>query len=161
MTPPIHVHLAQHQKTGLGRGLLQYFFRFIDTISKQLGLSETTFPITTQVVTEDVLKRYEEEVIEFGSSTIMVTIIPALALLHILSLIGGIKKIFLDLEFIKLDQLILQVILSLLLVMINIPGYQALFIRNDQGCIPSSILFKSVVLVLLACLIPIIQQPCI
>ena len=103
-----------------------------------------------------MLKRYEEEVIEFGSSTIMVTIIPTLALLHILSLIEGIKKIFLDLEFIKLDQLILQVILSLLLVMINIPVYQALFIRNDEGRIPSSVLLKSVVVVSLACLIPII-----
>ncbi|KAK4575698.1 hypothetical protein RGQ29_026600 [Quercus rubra] len=144
------------QRIWLIRRTTSYFFGFIDTISRQLGLSETTFAITTKVVIEDVLKRYEEEVIEFGSSTIMVTIIAALALLHIFCLIGGIKKIFLDLEFIKLDQLILQVILSLLLVMINIPVYQALFIRNDEGRIPSSILFKSVVLVSLAGLIPIV-----
>ena len=144
------------QRIWLIRRTTSYFFGFIDTISRQLGLSETTFAITTKVVKEDVLKRYEEEVIEFGSSTIMVTIIAALALLHIFCLIGGIKKIFLDLEFIKLDQLILQVILSLLLVMINIPVYQALFIRNDEGRIPSSILFKSVVLVSLAGLIPIV-----
>ena len=144
------------QRIWLIRRTTSYFFGFIDTISRQLGLSETTFAITTKVVKEDVLKRYEEEVIEFGSSTIMVTIIAALALLHIFCLIGGIKKIFLDLEFIKLDQLILQVILSLLLVMINIPVYQALFICNDEGRIPSSILFKSVVLVSLAGLIPIV-----
>ncbi|KAF3973686.1 hypothetical protein CMV_002921 [Castanea mollissima] len=144
------------QRIWLIRRTTSYFFGFIDTISRQLGLSETTFAITTKVVTEDVLKRYEEEVIEFGSSTIMVTIIAVLALLHIFSLIGGINKIFLDLEFIKLDQLILQVVLSLLLVMINIPVYQALFIRNDEGHIPSSVLFKSVVLVSLACLIPMI-----
>nr|POF22859.1 cellulose synthase-like protein e6 [Quercus suber] len=144
------------QRIWLIRRTTSYFFGFIDTISRQLGLSETTFAITTKVVIEDVLKRYEEEVIEFGSSTIMVTIIAVLALLHIFSLIGGIKKIFLDLVFIKLDQLILQVILSLLLVMINIPVYQALFIRNDEGRIPSSVLFKSVVLVSLACLIPIV-----
>uniref|UniRef100_A0A7N2R8K6 Cellulose synthase-like protein E1 n=1 Tax=Quercus lobata TaxID=97700 RepID=A0A7N2R8K6_QUELO len=144
------------QRIWLIRRTTSYFFGFIDTISRQLGLSETTFAITTKVVIEDVLKRYEEEVIEFGSSTIMVTIIAVLALLHIFCLIGGIKKIFLDLEFIKLDQLILHVILSLLLVMINIPVYQALFIRNDEGRIPSSVLLKSVVLVSLACLIPIV-----
>ena len=133
-----------------------HFFAFINTVVRQLGLSETTFAITGKVVTEDVLKRYEQEIIEFGSSTIMFTIIATLAMLNFFSLIGGIKKIVLDLELKVLDQLILQLSLSLLLVMLNIPVYQALFIRNDKGRIPSSILFKSIVLASLACLMPII-----
>ena len=79
-----------------------------------------------------MLKRYEEEVLVFGSPTIMVTVITELAILHIFNLVGeSKKKKNLDLEFIKLDQLILQIILCLLLVMINIPMYQALFICND------------------------------
>ena len=133
-----------------------YFFAFINTIVRQLGLSETTFAITRKVVTEDVSQRYEQEIVEFGSSTITFTIIETLAMLNFFSLIGVIKKIVLDLEFKVLDQLILQLSLNLLLVMLNIPVYQALFIRNDKGCIPSSILFKSIVLASLACLMPII-----
>ena len=133
-----------------------HFFAFINTVVRQLGLFETTFAITGKVVTEDVLKRYEQEIIEFGSSTIMFTIIATLAMLNFFNLIGGIKKIVLDLELKVLDQLILQLSLNLLLVMLNIPVYQALFIRNDKGRIPSSILFKSIVLASLACLMPII-----
>nr|XP_023881643.1 cellulose synthase-like protein E6 isoform X2 [Quercus suber]POF22855.1 cellulose synthase-like protein e6 [Quercus suber] len=133
-----------------------FFFGFIDTISRQLGLSETTFVLTTKVGTEDVLKRYRQEFIEFGSPTIMLTIVATLALLNLFSLIGEIRKIVLDFEFKVLDQLIMQVILELLLVLINIPVYQGLFIRNDEGRIPSSVLFKSIVLASLACLIPII-----
>nr|XP_023881890.1 cellulose synthase-like protein E2 isoform X3 [Quercus suber] len=144
------------QRMWVFRRTTSYLFGFIDVVRWQLGLSKTTFTITTKVNTEDVLKRYEQEVIEFGSSTIVFTIIASLALLHLFSLIGGITKIVLELEFKLLEQLILQVILNLLLVMINIPVYQALFIRCDNGRLPSSILFKSFVLASLACLMPII-----
>ncbi|XP_075671540.1 cellulose synthase-like protein E6 isoform X2 [Castanea sativa] len=144
------------QKMWVIRRTTTHFFAFINTIVRQLGLSETTFVITGKVVTKDVSKRYEQEIVEFGSSTITFTIIATLAMLNFFSLIGAIKKIVLDLEFKVLDQLILQLSLNLLLVMLNIPVYQALFIRNDKGRIPASILFKSIVLASLACLMPII-----
>jgi len=140
------------------RRTTSYFFALIDTISRQLGLSETTFVITDKVVTEDVSRRYEQEVIEFGSSSIMSTIVATLAMLNLFTLCGGITEIVMELDQFKaLDRLILQVILDVLLVMVNIPVYKALFIRHDKGRIPSSLTFKSIVLASLACSMPFIR----
>ncbi|KAE8098880.1 hypothetical protein FH972_016912 [Carpinus fangiana] len=145
------------QRIWLIRRTTSYFFALIDTISRQLGLSETTFVITAKVVTEDVSRRYEQEDIEFGSSSIMSTIVATLAMLNLFTLLGGITMIAMAIDRLKaLEQLILQLILALLLVMVNIPVYQALFIRHDKGRIPSSVMFKSIVLASLACLMPFI-----
>ncbi|KAF5479078.1 hypothetical protein F2P56_005582 [Juglans regia] len=145
------------QRIWVIRRTTAYFFAFIDTITRTLGLSQTTFALTDKVMTEDVSKRYDQEIIEFGSSSIMFTVMATLAMLNLFSLIGGIKKAIMDLEYLKaLDQLIVQIILVVLLVMLNIPVYQALFTRRDKGRIPSSVLFNSILLASLACLVPII-----
>ncbi|XP_060673780.1 cellulose synthase-like protein E6 isoform X1 [Ziziphus jujuba] len=141
------------QRMWLTRRTTSYFFGFLDTILRQLGLSQTKFSITTKVITEDVSRRYEQEVMEFGSSTIMFTIMATLALLNLFTLVGGIRKVVLD--FRVLDQLIPQIVLCALVVVVNLPIYQALFLRSDKGRIPFSVLFKSMVLASLVCLIPV------
>lgn len=132
--------------------ITSYLFGFIDTMTKQLGLSETNFAITDKVVTEDVQKRYEQEVIDFGGSSnpIMLTILSTVALLNLFGLIGGVKRILMDLEFIS-SQFIVQITLTSLVVMINLPVYEALFIRSDKGSISSSIMLKSIALASLTC----------
>ncbi|RDX76910.1 Cellulose synthase-like protein E6, partial [Mucuna pruriens] len=127
-----------------------YLFGFIDTITKQLGLSQTNFVITDKVVTEEVQKMYEQEVIDFGGSSTMLTILATVALLNLFGLVGGIKRILMDLEF-RSSQFMVHITLSLLVVMINLPVYDALFIRSDKGCISFSIMLKSIVLSSLAC----------
>ncbi|TKY57409.1 Cellulose synthase protein E6 [Spatholobus suberectus] len=135
-----------------------YLFGFIDTVTKQLGLSQTNFAITDKVVTEDVQKRYEQGVIDFGgsSNSIMLTILATVALLNLFGLLGGIKRILMDLEF-SSSQFMVQITLSSLVVMINLPVYEALFIRSDKGCISFSVMVKSIVLASLACCL----APCI
>ncbi|KAF2288938.1 hypothetical protein GH714_022916 [Hevea brasiliensis] len=80
------------QRMWVIRRTTAYFLAFIDTAIKQLRLSQITFAITPKVVTDDVLKRYEKEVMEFGSSTTEVTIIATLAMLNLLSFVGAIMK---------------------------------------------------------------------
>ncbi|KAF3453293.1 hypothetical protein FNV43_RR03733 [Rhamnella rubrinervis] len=143
------------QRIWLIRRTTAYFFGFLDTILRQLGLSQTKFSVTTKVVTEDVSKRYEQEVMEFGSSTITFTIVSTLALLNLFTLIWGFKRLVLDLDFKVLEHLIIQIVLCGLVVLVNLPIYQALFIRSDKGSMPSSVMFKSIVLVSLICLIPV------
>lgn len=144
------------QRMLLFRRTSAFFFSFIDTIIKQLGFSQTKFAVTAKVEAEDVSKRYEQEILEFGSSNIMCTMIATVAMLNLFGLLLGIKNVAtlnLELFYKGLNKFILQTVLCGLIVLINLPTYEALFIRRDKGCLPSSALFKSVTLALLACVV--------
>ncbi|KAL5802183.1 hypothetical protein ACOSQ4_030488 [Xanthoceras sorbifolium] len=140
------------QRMWMIRRTTAFFFAFIDVIIKQLGLSQTVFAITSKVVTEDVSKRYEQETMEFGSSSIMFTILGTLAMLNLFCFVGAILKTIL-LDFRALENLISQVFLCGMMVSINLPVYEAMFLRKDKGCLPFSVMFKSIFLASLACLI--------
>ncbi|XP_038899589.1 cellulose synthase-like protein E6 isoform X2 [Benincasa hispida] len=147
------------QRMLLFRRTTAFFFSFIDTVIKQLGFSQTKFAVTAKVAAEDESKRYEQEIIEFGSSDIMCTMIATLAILNLFGLLLGIKNVAAwNLELVSkgLNKFILQTVVCGLIVLINLPTYEALFIRRDKGRLPFSALFKSVTLALLACVIYII-----
>ncbi|XP_050215649.1 cellulose synthase-like protein E6 isoform X2 [Mercurialis annua] len=136
------------QRSLMIRRTTVYFFAFIDTIIKQLGLSQTTFLVTPKTNTEDVSKRYEQEIIEFGSSSVVFTIVATLAMLNIFSLIGGIIikiVISFDLDFQAIDMLIPQVGLCVVVVMLNFPAYHAMFFRHDRGRLPPDVTIKSII----------------
>ena len=137
------------------RRTTSYAFAFIDTITRQLSFSQTAFAITAKVVDEDVLERYQKETMEFGSSSVMFTIIATLALLNLFCFVGGIMKIVWGMDLNFADHLVPQIVLCGLVVVVNVPVYQALFLRHDRGRIPSSVTFKSVVLASLVCLMPV------
>ncbi|RVX14694.1 Cellulose synthase-like protein E6 [Vitis vinifera] len=134
--------LWNFERMWMMRSATSYLFAFIDNLIMLFGLSETTFVITAKVADEDVLKRYQHEIIEFGSSSLMFTIISTLALLNLFSSVGVIKKVIFDIEFRAAAGLIPHVILCGVTVMLHVPVYEALFVRNDKGQIPSSVMFN-------------------
>lgn len=106
-----------------------YLFAFLDVMLKLLGISNSTFIVTPKISDEDVLLRYNQEKMEFGS---------------------GIRTREVGLRY-AFETMGLQILLCVFLVLINLPLYSALFFRQDKGKIPSSVAVQSVVFALSAC----------
>ena len=80
------------QRMWLVRRISSYLYGVIDTLRKLLGQSQMTFAVSSKVSDEDVSKRYEQEIMEFGSATPEYVIIATIALLNLICLVGGDRK---------------------------------------------------------------------
>ncbi|XP_057752656.1 cellulose synthase-like protein E1 isoform X1 [Arachis stenosperma] len=126
-----------------------YLFALIDTIFKSLGFSSLAFVISAKVAEENVSQRYKKEIMEFGNSSPMLTLLATLALINLFCLVGALFKGGLGMLMV----LPLQVLLSGVLVLINLPLYEGLFLRKDKGRFPTSVVFKSMAVALSACVL--------
>ncbi|XP_054817887.1 cellulose synthase-like protein E6 isoform X1 [Prosopis cineraria] len=135
------------QRMTLFRKTTAYLFGFMDTISNNLNLSQMKFDVTDKAVSKETLDCYEREVLYFGSSSVMFTIMATLALLNLFGAVWGFKRLLEG----SWSHLGLQIVLCVLIVVLNKPVYEALFIRTDRGSLPSEVLFKSVALASLGC----------
>ncbi|CAB4312341.1 unnamed protein product [Prunus armeniaca] len=132
------------QRIWLYKRTSSYLFAFIDTILNSLGYSDSAFVITAKVSDEDVSHNYEKEVMEFGALSPMFTILATLALLNLFCFLGVVKKAIMGEGMTKVyETMPLQILLCGVLILINLPLYQALYLRKDKGKMPSSIAFKS------------------
>ncbi|CAB4282033.1 unnamed protein product [Prunus armeniaca] len=106
-----------------------------------------------KVSDEDVSHNYEKEVMEFGALSPMFTILATLALLNLFCFLGVVKKAIMGEGMTKVyETMPLQILLCGVLILINLPLYQALYLRKDKGKMPSSIAFKSMAFSVFACI---------
>ncbi|CAL5063861.1 unnamed protein product [Urochloa decumbens] len=143
------------QRMWMIRRITSYLYGVIDTIRKMLGLSKMSFVVSPKVSDEDESKRYEQEIMEFGTSSPDYVIIATIALLNLVCLVGGFCRIFTSGRNMPLNGFFLQVVLCGLLVIINIPIYEAMFLRKDRGRIPVSVTLTSIGFVMLALSVPL------
>ncbi|GFZ12615.1 cellulose synthase like E1 [Actinidia rufa] len=139
------------QRMWLYKRTSSYLFAFNDTISRLAGFSETTFIVTNKVSDPDVSQRYELEMMEFGTTFPMFTILATLAMLNLISLVWVVKKILTQVGIRFCEAMALQLLLCWVLVLVNWPLYRGLFLRKDNGKMPSSVTVKSAVLALCVC----------
>uniref|UniRef100_A0ACD5YVW8 Uncharacterized protein n=1 Tax=Avena sativa TaxID=4498 RepID=A0ACD5YVW8_AVESA len=144
------------QRMWMVKRITSYLFGVIDTLRKLLGLSHMTFAVSSKVSDEDVSKRYEQEIMELGSSTPEYVIIATIALLNLVCLVGGIFQIMTCSWNVFLNVFSPQLILCGVLVIINIPFYEAMFFRKDKGRMPFPVTLASTGFLVLAFLIEII-----
>ncbi|KAM6601850.1 hypothetical protein CsatA_021459 [Cannabis sativa] len=140
-----------YQRMWLFKRTTSYFFSVLDHVLRLLGFTDATFIVTAKVVDDDVSERYERELIEFGTTSPMFTILTTLALLNALGLIWGLKRLVFTDQSLVLNPFVLQASLCALLVFINMPIYQAIFLRKDKGRLPKSVIYQSIMLTLVAC----------
>ncbi|KAJ4976193.1 hypothetical protein NE237_001299 [Protea cynaroides] len=133
------------------RRTTSYIFAIVDTMLKVLGFTKSAFVITSKVADNDVMQRYKEEIMEFGTDSPMFSILTTVALLNLFSLVGGMKRlVFIRPSIDEFEAWILQILLCAFVVAINLPVYQGLFFRKDSGNIPFSLMSRSIVLALIA-----------
>jgi len=136
--------------------ITSYLYGVIDTIRNLVGLSKMGFAVTSKVSNKDESNRYEQEIMEFGSSSPEYVIIATVALLNHVCLVGGLCQIITGTWHMALNIFFLQVIQCGVLVIINIPIYEAMFLRKDTGRIPFSVTLASIGFVIVALFVPII-----
>jgi hypothetical protein len=144
------------QRMWLVKRITSYLYGVIDTLRKLLGLSKVTFAVSSKVSDEDVSKRYDQEIMEFGSSAPEYVIIATIALLNLVCLVGGLRHIMTGGWNVLFSVLPIQIFLCEMLVITNIPFYEAMFFRKDNGRIPSSVTLASIGFVVLAFLVEIL-----
>ncbi|KAL9316752.1 hypothetical protein ACSQ67_017753 [Phaseolus vulgaris] len=115
------------------------------------GRPNLSFSLTSKVTEDDVAQRYKKEVMEFGTSSPYFTVLATLALLNLFCLLLTLKDLVLGKGVFAAEKMALQVLLCGVLVVINIPLYQAIFVRKDKGRMPTSVSIKSTTLALTAC----------
>ncbi|KAL7592944.1 hypothetical protein Lser_V15G31936 [Lactuca serriola] len=144
------------QRMWLYRGLTSYLFGFCDVIFKSMGFTTSGFVITSKVSEEDALQRYNKEIMEFGATSPMLNILSTLALVNVLSFVNGVKWVVMDSDINGFRELGVQMVLCGLIILINIPLYEGMFFRKDNGSMPSSVTYQSTILAILFCTLAII-----
>ncbi|KAJ8459461.1 hypothetical protein OPV22_032387 [Ensete ventricosum] len=145
------------QRMWLFKRLASYPFAVVDTFLKLLGINKSAFIVTAKVADKEVSKRYEQEMMEFGAHSLMFTILATIAMLNVICLMSGVKRMVWEGEFGSQDSLLVQLVVCGT-VLINIPIYEAMFLRSGGGRMPNSVTITSIALAILAYVLPMWQN---
>ncbi|KAG0457667.1 hypothetical protein HPP92_022824 [Vanilla planifolia] len=141
------------QRMWLMKRIGSYFLAIVNNIATALGFSRLGFAITSKATDDqEVSKRYEKEMMEFGSSSPFFTIIGAVAMLNLICFVYGMKRAVVNG---KTETLMVQILLTGVVVLLNIPVYEGLFLRKDKGRLSLSTTLASLGFAMSACLLTV------
>jgi hypothetical protein len=138
------------QRMWMIKGVSAYLFALIEVAGKMIGVSKVGFEVTSKVVDSEAAKRYEAEMFEFGVASALFVPPATLALINLISLVGGLARILRE-GYSTSESMILQLLLCSFIVTSGYPILEAMFIRKDKGRIPTSVTIVSILLAASAC----------
>ncbi|KDP25267.1 hypothetical protein JCGZ_20423 [Jatropha curcas] len=125
------------------RGLTCYLFGSIEFLLKALGLSSFGFNVTSKTVNDEVSKRYEQGIFEFGVHSPMFVSLTMAALVNLISLVHGVFQVLKDGN---LEEPFLQILIAGFAVLNCWPIYEAITFRTDSGKMPIKTIYVSIFL---------------
>ncbi|XP_073026127.1 LOW QUALITY PROTEIN: cellulose synthase-like protein G3 [Primulina eburnea] len=131
------------QRMGLTRALSSDVFGTLEYISNQLGIGTRDFGVTSKVNGDGQRKRYDEGKIEYGVASPLFVPFSSAAILNLVAFIYGVLRIA---SLRKIDEFLGQVLVTSFGVLICLPIYEAMFLRNDEGRMPIKITVAAIFL---------------
>ncbi|CAH2078117.1 unnamed protein product [Thlaspi arvense] len=130
------------QRMWMIRGITSFFFGLIEFTLKSFNLSTHGFNVTSKANdNEEQSKRYEQEIFDFGSSSLMFLTMTTVAIVNLIALVWGIYCVFTSGE-----ALVLELMLASFVVVNCLPIYGAMVLRKDEGKLPKITCFLAWIL---------------
>ncbi|XP_044476558.1 cellulose synthase-like protein G2 [Mangifera indica] len=131
------------QRIWMIRGLTCFLFGFVEYLLQSFGISALGFNVTSKVLDDEQSKRYEQEIFEFGVPSPMFVSLATAAMANFFSFFKG----FLDIiSGNNMEGLFLQMFLAGFAMVNCLPIYEAMFLRDDKGKMPTRITLISIFL---------------
>ncbi|GFP98084.1 cellulose synthase-like protein g3 [Phtheirospermum japonicum] len=124
--------------------LSSFLFGSIEFITKCLGMAAHGFNVTSKVMDDDLSKRYDQGIFNFGVASPMFVTLSMAAILNLAAFICGLVCVSQERS---LDSFFVQIFLAGFGVVNSLPFYGGMFFRSDKGRMPTSVTIASTLLV--------------
>lgn len=124
----------------LALGCSSYPFSMVDWVLKSLGLSTIEFNVTSKVLDDELKKRYEAGLFEFGVESPLFLTISIAAVVNLLAFLMGTIQVLKNGGF---EELFAQLFIAGFGVINSWPIYEAMLLRSDKGKMPMMTTLKA------------------
>ncbi|KAH6783452.1 cellulose synthase like G3 [Perilla frutescens var. hirtella] len=132
------------QRMWLIRGSSAFYFGIIEFITKCLGMETHGFNVTSKVMGDELIKRYDQGIFEFGVESPMFVPLATAAIINLIAFLTGFVHASKDGS---LGVFFIQIFITGFGVLNSFPFYEAMFFRRDKGRMPLKTTITSALLV--------------
>ncbi|KAK4435499.1 Cellulose synthase-like protein G3 [Sesamum alatum] len=119
-------------------------FGMIEYIMKSLGMPTHGFNVTSKVMDDELSKRYDQGIFEFGVPSPMFVTLATTSILNLIAFLGGFVLILKERSF---GSFFIQMFIAGFGIMNSLPFYEGMVLRRDKGRMPTKTTLTSTLLV--------------